>query len=128
MIKTTTLAIGALASETGVAISTLRYYDEIGLVTPATRIGGKRRFDQDTVGRVNFIRRAKQVGFNLEEIGQILDDTSGGWAELVEKRLEALRSRRAELDAMIATLDEIRLCGCRVVSECPRGTFKTKPT
>ena len=120
MNDTGLLAIGTLAGATGVAVSALRYYDEVGLITPTTRVGGKRRFGADAVGRVNFVRRAQEVGFSLDEIREILNDTAGTWPEVVADKLAALRSHRAELDTMIAMLDEIRVCGCRVVSECPR--------
>ena len=57
------LPIGEVADSTGVTVSAVRYYDEIGVITATTRIGGKRRFDPDTVGRVSFIRRAQEAGF-----------------------------------------------------------------
>ena len=120
MSESELMAIGTLATATGVAVSALRYYDEVGLITPSTRIGGKRRFDSDAVGRVNFVRRAQQVGFSLEEIRSVLDDTAGTWNDVVVDKLAVLRSRRAELDSMIGMLEEVRVCGCRVVAECPR--------
>ena len=95
------LSIGAVATATGTTVSALRHYDEVGLVEVATRVGGKRRFDSDTVGRVNFIRRAQAVGFSLDEIGQILDDRSGQWHSLVESKLDELTDRRSRLDEMI---------------------------
>jgi len=67
------LAIGEVAARTGVSVSALRHYHELGLIEPALRIGGKRRFEAQVVGRVNFIRRAQRFGFNLAEIGEILD-------------------------------------------------------
>ncbi len=120
MSSTELLAIGGLADATGVAASALRYYDEIGLIAPAARVGGKRRFDADAIGRVNFVRRAQSVGFSLDEVRGILDDTVGGWNDMVADKLEALRSQRSELDVMIAMLEEVRACGCRVVAECQR--------
>jgi MerR family redox-sensitive transcriptional activator SoxR len=114
-----TLSIGALSAETGVAISALRYYDELDLVS-ASRVGGKRRFSHSTVGRVNFIRRAKQAGFSLAEIGEILDDRSGAWASTVDQKVAALRQRQVELAKMIDLLDEVRQCDCAVVAECER--------
>lgn len=113
------LTIGALSELTEVSVSALRYYDELDLVT-ATRVGGKRRFSPETVGRVNFIRRAKHAGFSLTEIGEILDDRSGTWTTTVDQKILELRGRRAELDTMIALLDQIRACDCQVVAECPR--------
>ena len=115
------LSIGDVASATGTTVSALRYYDEIGLVEVATRVGGKRRFDSDTVGRVNFIRRAQAVGFSLDEIGQILDDGAGQWHSLVEAKLNELTGRRSRLDEMIAMLGGIRDCGCEVVAACEQA-------
>jgi len=115
------LPIGEVADATGVAVSAVRYYDEIGVITATARVGGKRRFDPDTVGRVSFIRRAQEAGFSLEEIRTILDDAQGGWHDLVEEKLAELSERRDRLDTMIAMLGEIRDCGCEVVASCPRA-------
>ncbi len=115
------LPIGEVAEATGVAVSAVRYYDEIGVITAATRIGGKRRFDPDTVGRVSFIRRAQEAGFSLEEIRTILDEAQGGWHDLVEAKLTELSERRDRLDTIIAMLAEIRDCGCTAVASCPRA-------
>ena len=115
------LAIGTLADATGASVSALRYYDEIGLITPSARVGGKRQFDPEAVGRVNFVRRAQRVGFSLEEVRDILDDTAGEWHDMVADKLAALRARRNELDVMIDTLEEIRACGCQVVVDCVRA-------
>ena len=112
------LAIGSLSDATGTSVSALRYYDEIGLITPSARVGGKRQFDPDAVGRVNFVRRAQRVGFSLEEVRDILDDTVGEWNNIVGDKLTALHAQRSELDLMIATLEEIRACGCQVVVDC----------
>ncbi|GMQ94177.1 MAG: MerR family transcriptional regulator [Acidimicrobiia bacterium] len=114
------LPIGEVADSTGVAVSTVRYYDEIGVITAAARVGGKRRFDTDTVGRVSFIRRAQEAGFSLDEIRALLDDTQGGWRNLVEDKLAELSKRRERLDAMIVMLGEIAECGCEVVVSCSR--------
>ena len=114
------LSIGEVAASTGVAVSAVRYYDEIGVITATARVGGKRRFDPDTVGRVN-LRRAQEVGFSLEEIRTILDDTQGGWRDLVEDKLAELLERKDRLDTMTAMLAEIRDCGCAAVAFCPRA-------
>ena len=112
--------IGVIAESSGIAVSAVRYYAEIGVITAAGRVGGKRRFDPDTVGRVSFIRRAREAGFSLDEIRTILDDQSGGWRDLVGAKIAELGERRDRLDAMIAMLGEIRECGCRAVASCPR--------
>ena len=119
MSSTRLLPIGELAETTGIAVSAVRYYEDIGVISAATRVGGKRRFDADTVGRVNFIRRAQEVGFSLDEIRTILDDEAGDWRDLVDHKLVELHGRRDRLDSMISMLAEIRECGCGAVASCP---------
>ena len=116
------LPIGAVADATGVSVSTLRYYDEMGLITTSHRVGGKRRFGPDTPGRVNFVRRAQRVGFSLEQIRSLLAEEASHWPDLVTEQLAALRSQREELDAMIGILEDVKDCGCSSVATCPRTT------
>lgn len=114
------LTIGEVAATVGLAVSAVRYYDEIGLIDTTSRVGGQRRFDPETVGRLNFVRRAQEAGFSLEEIHLILHDTAGGWRELVDAKLAELHERRDRLDTMISMLTEIQSCGCHVVATCSR--------
>lgn len=113
--------IGEIAAETGATVSAIRYYEELGLVEAELRVGGKRRFHPDTIGRVSFVRRAQQTGFSLDEIRLILDDEAGGWIDLVDDKIANLRQRRDELDWMLSMLAEIRDCGCDAVASCPRS-------
>lgn len=119
-MTTELLAIGEVASSAGTTVTTVRYYDDIGMIRSAARVGGKRRFDPATVGRISFIRRARDVGFTLDEIRHILDDGMADWPGLVDAKLAELSDRRRRLDTMIDLLTEVRACGCEVVSECPR--------
>lgn len=118
------MAIGEVAKATGVAVSAIRYYDDIGVIEAPARVGGKRRFDPATVGRVSFIRRAQEAGFTLDEIQMILDDDRGGWHSLVEDKLITLKQRRARLGTMIDLLIDIRDCGCNAVASCPRAVSR----
>jgi len=117
----TLLAIGAVAERTGLSVSAVRYYDEIGVISARERVGGKRRFSEATIGRVNFIRRSQDAGFSLEEIRALLDDTQGEWRSLVDAKIVELAERRRQLDEMLDFLGEIRECGCEVVARCPRA-------
>lgn len=114
------LAIGQVAAATGVAVSAVRYYEQLGLVDVAARVGGKRRFEPDAVARVSFVRRAQDAGFTLDEVGAVLDDRAGGWREVVDAKLSELLERREGIDTMIRVLGEIRDCGCEAVADCPR--------
>lgn len=118
---TEVLTIGEVARATGLAVSAVRYYDEIGLIESATRVGGKRRFDPGIVGRVSFVQRSREAGFSLDEIKQILDDAAGDWRNLVDAKLTELADRRDKLDEMIEMLQELRTCGCEVVATCQRS-------
>jgi len=115
------LPIGAIGTETGATVSAIRYYEELGMIQARTRVGGKRRFHPDTIGRVSFIRRAQEIGFALSEIRLILDDDARGWPGLVDEKIADLAKRREKLDWMMSMLSEIRDCGCEIVASCPRG-------
>ena len=114
------LAIGEVARQSGTRVTTVRYYDEIGVIEAEARVGGKRRFSPGTIGRVSFIRRAQDVGFSLDEIRTILDEAAGEWADVVDGKLAELLDRRDRLDTMIGLLTELRECGCDSVTDCPR--------
>lgn len=69
----TPMTIGTLAERSSVAIETIRFYEREGLLPkPARSASGYRIYPQDAVERVRFIRRAKDLGFTLEEIGELL--------------------------------------------------------
>lgn len=114
-----TLPIGELASRTGLTVSAVRYYDRTGLIAAVERVGGKRRFADETVGRVNFIRRARGTGFSLDEIKAILDEEATNWAQVLNAKRAELLERRNELEVMLAMLQEVAECGCEVVAQCP---------
>jgi DNA-binding transcriptional MerR regulator len=90
--------IGELARRTGVATSALRYYERIGLLSPAERAGGRRHYTASSAERVALIRLYQDAGFTLAEIGRMLAARSQGrrgWGDLAERKV-------AELDARIA--------------------------
>ena len=120
-----TLAIGEVARRTGLSVSAVRYYDRTGLVAAAERVGGKRRFSAQTVGRINFIRRARGAGFSLDEIRTLLDESATDWEQVLREKRAELLERRHELDVMVAMLDEVAACGCEAVATCPAVTSAT---
>jgi DNA-binding transcriptional MerR regulator len=73
MAKMSGLLIGEVAQRAGVSAPTVRYYEEIGLLPPARRsTSGYRRYSEDTVEELRFIRKAQALGFSLDEIAEIL--------------------------------------------------------
>lgn len=98
------MQIGELAKLAGVAVDTVRYYERQGLLPlPSRKLSGYRRYESDDVLRLRFIRRAKVLGFSLEEIAGLLDLSarrSGDMADLkqaAELRLQSLEGRIVEL-------------------------------
>jgi len=108
-----TFTIGQIAEQTGFTTSSLRYYEGIGLVTPAARTdAGYRVYDDSTVARLAFIARAKQLGCTLEEITDLLtvwDESSCGPVQrrfhaLVTAKIAATQRQLAELSAFSTQL------------------------
>jgi MerR family copper efflux transcriptional regulator len=100
----TSLSIGTVAERAGVGIDTIRYYEREGLMPePARRASGYRVYDESAVQRLRFIRRAKELGFTLAEIGELLalsadrDRGVAGVRRRAEARLEAVEQRLREL-------------------------------
>lgn len=132
------LTIGALAKKTGTKVQTIRYYEQIGLMPdPGRTEGGQRRYGNADLDRLSFIRHARQLGFTLEAIRELLDlsdhpDRPCHEADAiarrqlkqVEQRLARLEALRAELKRMLHECAGGRTADCRVLevlrdhSEC----------
>ena len=94
--------IGALAKAAGVGVETVRYYQRRGLLAePPRPMGEVRRYSDQDVSRLKFIRSAQSAGFTLAEIGELLDlsasDDRARARELAQARVAALDERIAEL-------------------------------
>ena len=73
------LTIGELATRAGVRTSTLRYYEDEGLLVPAARVSGQRRYDPGAVEVLTVIRFCRALGFSLDEIRTLLTVPRGEW-------------------------------------------------
>jgi MerR family mercuric resistance operon transcriptional regulator len=72
------LAIGELSTQTGVNIETVRYYERIGLIpSPKRTAGGRRVFTPDDAQRLSFVRRARELGFSIDDIRSLLAVAKG---------------------------------------------------
>jgi DNA-binding transcriptional MerR regulator len=107
---TTRLTIGKLADAAGVGIDTVRFYERAGLMpAPPRTPSGYRLYGSEHVQRLRFIRRAKALGFALEEIAELLRlsaarGSRAGVKALAERRLADLERRIRELEVMRETL------------------------
>ncbi|OZB58803.1 MAG: heavy metal-responsive transcriptional regulator [Lysobacterales bacterium 14-68-21] len=113
------LTIGAVAKRAGVPIDTIRYYEREGLLPePLRRASGYRSYGEGAVAQLRFIRRAKELGFTLEEIRELLalsrDRQRGVTA--VKKRAQ---QRLAAIEARIAELQRVRDGLVELVASCP---------
>ncbi len=121
------LAIGALAERTGCKVETIRYYERIGILPePARNLGGQRRYADWHLKRLNFVRRARDLGFTLDDVRGLLrlvDEQGHGCAEvesMARRHLDAVRARLADLRAMEAVLKEtVARCAGGAVPDCP---------
>ncbi len=124
------LTIGEVARRAGVAATTLRYYEQIGLVPPPARLGGQRRYDDSVLARLEVIRLCKSAGFALEEIQLLFADDAPG--RPVSRALA--EAKLAEIDAQMESLARARAviewgmrCTCPSIDACTCGIHTALP-
>jgi len=118
---------GQLAQSTGVKGETIRYYENCGLLAPPGRsAGGHRRYTEDHVVRLKFIRRARELGFSLSEITGLISLADAGDRNCDEVRetttthLTDVREKIRDLRKMERTLKElVRQCDDNSSPGCP---------
>lgn len=122
------LSIGQLAKRAGVGVETVRFYEREGLLAePERRQSGYRQYQSDTVNRLLFIRRAKELGFTLKEISELLslrvdeDKTCADVRQQAEAKIADIEDRIRTLQRMKRALAKVtRQCsGSGPTSECP---------
>ena len=115
------LTIGKLAAAGGVGVETIRYYQRRGLMGTPARSGGDgwgggiRRYDEDDLRRLRFIRSAQASGFMLDQIGELLALEAGD--DRVRVR-HLVRQRIDALDEKIAQMTETRAALARLADQC----------
>ncbi len=97
-----------------ISVKMLRYYEEIGLVRPALRAySGYRVYSEKNIATLRFVRRARDLGFQVKQIASLLDlwqngnRASADVKALAKSHVQELEQRRRELDEMIATLEHL---------------------
>ncbi|MCA0400919.1 MAG: helix-turn-helix domain-containing protein [Proteobacteria bacterium] len=124
------LTIGDLARETGVKVPTIRFYEQIGLMPEAPRTPSNRRlYGEAERKRLSFIRHARDLGFEIDDIRSLLaiaqepqascheaDSIARKHLLAINSRIERLTALREELERMVRECGHGRICDCRVIS------------
>ena len=119
------LTPGELAGRSGVAISTLHFYERERLIASTRTTGNQRRYVRDTLRRVAFIRTSQRVGIPLADIRAALETLPAGrtptkrdWSRLSRRWRVDLDQRIAQLEKLRDTLDDCIGCGCLSLKSC----------
>lgn len=119
-----TLTIGEVARRAAVAATTLRFYEKVGLIAPTERVGGRRRYDDAVLARLEVIRLCKSAGFTLDEIQTLYADEAPGRPAsraLVEAKLAEIDARMTELARAREILEWGMRCTCPSIDACTCG-------
>ncbi|MAE44814.1 MAG: transcriptional regulator [Magnetovibrio sp.] len=121
------MTIGALSRRTGCKVETIRYYERIGLLpAPARGRGGHRHYDEGALKRLDFVLRARGLGFPLDSIRGLLDLADGGGRSCAQveriaaRHLKDVRNKLADILVMEKVLAEM-------VADCRGGTMPDCP-
>lgn len=109
--------IGQAANASGVSAKMIRYYESIGLIRPAERTESNYRvYDAEAVHTLRFIKRARALGFSMEETQALLElwqdktRASGDVKQIALDHIRALETRIAQMQAMVGTLQHLAHC------------------
>ena len=122
--NSTLLKIGEVSAQTRLGIKTVRYYEDVGLITASQRTSSNYRlFDPGVVPRLNFIRRVQRLGFSLDEIRHILEIHDQGELPCEEVR-QQVQTKISEIDQQVQQLltlkDELQ----QLISNDPRDPIR----
>jgi MerR family transcriptional regulator, copper efflux regulator len=112
------LSIGKVAQRAGVGVETIRFYERQGLLTPPMRKdSGYRLYPENVLGRIRFIRRAKELGFSLREIKELLQLRKNSSAPC-EDVCEKAQSKIANIEGKITMLTKMKQELSKLFAEC----------
>lgn len=124
------LTISQVARQAGLRSSAIRYYERVGVLRPAQRISGRRRYGTGGLYRLIVIQRARQTGFSLPEIKQLFYGFRAGtppsarWQKLRRKKLEELDRMLEHIQSMRRLVEQQGKCGCKALEECGRKIYE----
>jgi MerR family mercuric resistance operon transcriptional regulator len=129
------LTRGQLAQRAQINLETVRFYEQEGLLSPPSRTAsGYRQFEESAVDRLAFVKRAKTLGFSLEEIRELLvihdkhADACVEVRDLLQNKLAIVRDKKADLEKLEAQLSSaLRKCNQALKRQQPQQNPKACP-
>ena len=124
------LSISEVAKQIGFRPSAIRYYEQIGILPPAQRVSGRRRYDVTVLHRLVLIQRARRTGFMLTEIKQLFFGFRAGippsvrWQKLKSQKIVELDGMLERIQSMRALLEQQGKCRCTALEECGKKMFE----
>ena len=126
------LTISQVARQIRLRPSAIRYYERIGLLPPAERVSGQRRYDATVLYRLAIIQRARQLGFTLSEIRHLFFGfrdvirASERWRTFSQRKLEELDQLMDGIRAVQRVLRRLMTkCRCDTLDQCGKGIFQS---
>jgi len=126
------LTISQVARQIRLRPSAIRYYERIGLLPPAERVSGQRRYDPTVLYRLAIIQRARQLGFTLSEIRLLffgfrdITRASERWRTLSQRKIAELDHLMDGIRAVRGVLKTLMTkCRCETLDQCGKGIFQS---
>jgi len=125
------LSISEVARQVGIRPSAIRYYEQIGILLPAQRTSGQRRYDNSVLERLALVQRARQIGFSLDEIRKLFFGlpksmpVSKRWQKLSQRKLAELQELSEQIKTMQSLLRRQQKCCCDTLDQCGKGTLRS---
>ena len=125
------LTISQVAREVGLKPSAIRYYENLGILPRADRVGGQRRYDRTVLYRLAVVQRARQAGFTLDEIKALFVGFVEGtradarWRRLADRKLTELKAIAERIATMQALLERLTAnCHCKTLEICGKAILE----
>ena len=126
------MSISDVAGRVRLRPSTIRYYEKMGILPAAERVGGQRRYDKTVLYRLAVIQQARRAGFRLDEIQTLFFGFAGGtraearWRKLADRKLAELEAHSEQIKNMSALLKKMKAkCHCSTLEVCGKAMFES---
>jgi MerR family transcriptional regulator, redox-sensitive transcriptional activator SoxR len=119
------LAVGEVSHRTGVAVSALHYYEQLGLIASRRTTGNQRRYPRYMIRRISLILVAKRLGISLSDVAEVFATlpmdtlpTSRDWHRLAKRWQSTLDAKKREIEKLQRELTGCIGCGCLSMKSC----------